>query len=189
MTALATSPVAEPDLLAVVADPWTPRGRTAADRFRAACHAEALAHDGRVDPNGVRERLLVGGVLDIDPRQYAALWSTACAPSGYLTKTDELVPIVGEGSRGNTNKSVRVRRWTGPLDPRCVPVLGKAGHAAGQARRYGPHDPAGAPTTGVVRCGRLASFCDRPGCRSEHDVDLAPALVEQRRRINELAAA
>lgn len=132
MTTLATSPVESPDTLALVADQCTPLGRSAAARFHDACLAEALTHDGRVDPNAVRERLLVGGVLDIEPRQYSALWSTACAAGGFLVKTDELVPISGEGSRHNGGKSIRVRRWVGPMTPAAGADLGKAKSVAGQ---------------------------------------------------------
>lgn len=113
MTTLATQPVDEPDLLALLADEETPLGKLAADRFHDACRAEAEANDGWVDPNKVRARLLSGDTLDIEPRKYAALWSTACAKTGYLDKTNVLVPITGAGSLGNGNKSVPLRRWRG----------------------------------------------------------------------------
>lgn len=156
MTVLATSPVAEPDRLALVADDWTPLHRAAANRFRDACAVEARAHDGRVDPNGVRERLLVNGVLDIDPRQFSALWSTACAAGGYLVKTDELVPITGPGSKHNGGKSVRVRRWVGaaPQTPAAGADLGKAKPAAGT------HSPGG----GVAAAPRLPVSTSPGGC-------------------------
>lgn len=112
MTALATHPLEDPDQVAIFADGWTVFGKPFADRFRAACEAEALAHDGWVNPNNVRARLLTEG--DFDPRQYSALWGTACSRDGYLDKTDQLVQITGEGSRGNGNKSVRLRRWRTP---------------------------------------------------------------------------
>src|SRR5690349_12573867 len=108
MTTLAIRPVADPHQLALIADDWTPLGQDDADRFRDACYAVAI--DGWVDPNRVREHLTVNGVLQIDPRRYSALWSTACARDGYLDKTDRLVPITGSGSRGNTNKAVPMRR-------------------------------------------------------------------------------
>jgi hypothetical protein len=111
-TQLATSPVADPDQLWLIADDLTPLGKPAADRFRDACEAEARMCDGWVNPSAVRARLLgPDGTLDIDPRQFSALWSTACARGGYLTKTDIPVPITGPGSRGNTNKSTVWRRW------------------------------------------------------------------------------
>lgn len=113
MTTLSTGPVDEPDLLSLIADEQTPLGALAADRFRGACRAVAEAHDGWVDPNKVRARLLSGDTLDIEPRKYAALWSTACAKDGYLDKTNVLVPITGVGSTGNGNKSVPLRRWRG----------------------------------------------------------------------------
>lgn len=113
MTRLRTRPVEDPDQLALIADDLTPLGVGAAERFRAACWAEAQAHDGIVDPNRVRLRLLNrANQLDIEPRKYAALWSTAAAKAGYLdVLTHRLVPISGPGSRGNTNKSVPLRRW------------------------------------------------------------------------------
>lgn len=113
MTTLATQPVEDPDQIALFADDWTALGKPAADRFRDACRAEAEANDGWVDPNKVRARLLSGDTLDIEPRKYAALWSTACAKNGYLDKTNVLVPITGAGSLGNGNKSVPLRRWRG----------------------------------------------------------------------------
>lgn len=113
MVHLATQAVEEPDLLSLIADEHTPLSRMVADRFREACRADAREHDGEVNPNRVRERLLVGGVLDIEPRKYSSLWSTACARGGYLEKTKEWRPIEGEGSRGNGNKSVLLRRWVG----------------------------------------------------------------------------
>lgn len=113
MTTLATHPVEDPDQIALFADNWTALAKPAADRFQEACRAEAEEHDGWVDPNLVRARLLSGDELDIPPRQYAALWSTACAKDGYLDKTTELVQITGVGSKGNGNKSVPLRRWRG----------------------------------------------------------------------------
>lgn len=110
---LSTSQIDDPDQLALIADDWTALGKTAAERFHDACQAVAREHAGEVDPSLVRARLLVDGELDIPPRQYSALWSTACARGGYLEKTDVMVPITGAGSKGNTNKSVPLRRWVG----------------------------------------------------------------------------
>ena len=108
---LAATPVDEPDLLALIADDLTPLGKPFADKFRAACEAEASSHGGWVDPNAVRLRLL--DEPDYEPRQYAALWSTACARDGYLDKTDVPCPIAGKGSKGNTNKATTFRKWRG----------------------------------------------------------------------------
>ena len=115
MVQLATQPVDDPDRLALIADDLTPLGQDVAGRFREACRAEALAHDGEVNPNRVRARLMDNGVLGIDPRRYSALWSIACAKNGYMVKTTTTVPIEGPGSRGNGNKEVPLRRWVGPL--------------------------------------------------------------------------
>lgn len=120
MTTLATHAVNDPDQLALIADDLTPLGRLFADKFRDACEAEARI-DGfwhgagdhgpaeYVNPNAVRARLLDDP--DYEPRQYAALWSASSGRDGYLEKTDRLVQISGEGSRGNTNKSTFWRRW------------------------------------------------------------------------------
>jgi hypothetical protein len=114
MTTLATQPVPDPDQIALFADNWTSLGKPAAERFREVCEADARAHDGWVSPNRVREAFLDGGQSDLNVRQYAALWSTACSPkSGYMVKTEVLEQIAGEGSRGNTNKSLPMRRWVG----------------------------------------------------------------------------
>lgn len=109
MTTLATHALPEPDLLALIADEHTTLGKPLADAFRDACEAEAVATEGWVNPNRVRARLLDHPAYE--PRQYAALWSTACGRDGYLDKTDHPVQITGEGSRGNTNKSTTWRRW------------------------------------------------------------------------------
>ena len=107
---LATSPADEPDLLSLIADEHTTLGKPLADAFRAACWAEAQAHDGWVNPNRVRARLL--DHPSYEPRQYAALWAPAAGRDGYLrVHRDALVPIVGVGSKGNGNKSVPMRRW------------------------------------------------------------------------------
>lgn len=113
--ALSTGPVENPDELALVADEWTPLGKRDADRFREACRLVAMEHDGYVDPSDVRERLLKNGELDIAPRRYSALWSAAAKKDGgFLTIVrGHRVPIRGEGSRGNTNKSLPLRRWVG----------------------------------------------------------------------------
>lgn len=113
MTTLSTHPVPDPDQLALIADPWTPLAVPFADAFKEACRAEALDHDGWVNPNSVRARLIAQyGADGFNPRQLSALWSSAASKSGYLdTHRDVLVPITGEGSRGNHNKSVPMRRW------------------------------------------------------------------------------
>lgn len=112
VTTLATQPTDEPDLLALIADDWTPLARPFSEKFRDACEAEARAHDGWVDPNRVRARLL--DEPDYEPRRYAAQWAPACGRDGFLVKTDRLVPITGAGSKGNGNKSVPMRRLRSP---------------------------------------------------------------------------
>ena len=111
MTHLATHQLEDPDQLALIADDMTPLHKPFADAFREACEAEARNRDGWVDPSAVRQRLL--DHPSYNARQLSALWSTACARDGYLTKTNQPVQIHGEGSRGNTNKSTFWRRWRG----------------------------------------------------------------------------
>lgn len=119
MTFLATHDL-EPNLLdelALIADPHTPTRKPFADKFRAACEAEAdidglFDFDGAgpfgwINPNRVRARLL--DEPDYRPRQYSSLWS-----SSFLAKADrDPVQISGRGSRGNGNKSVPWRKWIG----------------------------------------------------------------------------
>lgn len=111
MTTLATRPVSDPDLLSLLADEQTPLGKPLADKFRVACKRVADANAGDVDPNKVRALLLDDP--DYSPRQYAALWAPACGPNGFLRKTGVRVPIAGEGSKGNSNKDIELRRWVG----------------------------------------------------------------------------
>lgn len=112
--ALSTHPVDDPDQLALIADEWTVTKEQVAIAFHAACWLDACDHDGWVDPSRVRVRLIGHfGPDGYNPRQLSALWSTACARDGYLDNTDRWVQITGEGSRGNGNKSVRLRRWRG----------------------------------------------------------------------------
>lgn len=112
MTTLATHRVEDPDQLALIADTWTLTRERFAEGFREACRADAMHHDGWVDPSRVRA-VLMHCFGDYNPRHLSALWSTACARDGYLDNTDTWVQITGAGSRGNTNKSVRLRRWRG----------------------------------------------------------------------------
>lgn len=109
MTDLATHPTEDPDLLSLIADSWTPRHVEFAEAFRHACEAEANLHDGWVNPNNVRARLL--DHPDYEPRRYSAQWAPACGRDGFLVKTERPVQITGEGSKGNGNKSVPMRRW------------------------------------------------------------------------------
>jgi hypothetical protein len=105
MTSLSTHDLG-PDLLDELAQIRNDRTPASfADKFRAACEAEAAANGGWINPNLVRARLL--DEPDYEPRSYSAQWS---AP--WLTKTDHPVQIKGDGSRGNTNKSTFWRRLT-----------------------------------------------------------------------------
>ena len=116
MTALATHAVANPAKLALVADNWTPLGVDLADRFREACRIEAATNRGWVHPSRVAARLRADDP-DLDPRRLSALWSTATAKAGYLDNTEHYRRIDGAVSKGNGGKSVRLRKWRGPVPP------------------------------------------------------------------------
>lgn len=115
MTELAAVPV-DPnqlDLLTLVADEQTPIGSLHRADFRAACQADARDNDGWVHPSRV-SAVLHRWFGDVNPRWLSAQWAPACGPDGFLDKTDVLSPIDPEHSRGNGNKSVRLRRWRSP---------------------------------------------------------------------------
>lgn len=120
MTTLAQRPVSQVDAdqLSLIADDWTPTKRPFADRFKAACESIGAEHDGWVDPNLVRARLLDGDVefTLAEAKQYAGLWCKAAGKGGFLdTHRDVLVPISGAGSTRNGGKSLpmrRLRRWS-----------------------------------------------------------------------------
>lgn len=115
MTTLGTSPVDDPDQLSLIADNWTSLAVPFADAFYDACRAEAQEHDGWVNPNFVRARLIAAlGPDGYDPRRLSAQWSSSCSRTGFMrVERSVLVPIEGEGSRGNSGKSVPMRRWVG----------------------------------------------------------------------------
>lgn len=115
MTAVGVGPLDEPDLLDLIADPYTPLGKLRMDDFRAACRTDAEAHDGWVHPSRV-SAILHARFGEIDPRSFSAKWAPACGPNGFLDKTDRLDPIDAEHSRGNGNKKVPLRRWRGWAD-------------------------------------------------------------------------
>src|SRR5690606_18043112 len=116
MTTLATYPVDAPDQLALIADGWTATSIDLADRFREACRIEAATNRGWVHPSRVAARLRADDP-DLDPRRLSALWSTATAKAGYLDNTEHYRQIDGAVSKGNGNKSVRLRKWRGPVPP------------------------------------------------------------------------
>lgn len=109
MTTLGTYALDEPDLLALIA-----ADRNLADRFREAAWKEAVDCGGLVHPSRVTARLKADDP-DLNPRQLSALWSVATGRDGYLDNTEEWVRIDGSVSRGNGNKTVRLRRWRGDL--------------------------------------------------------------------------
>lgn len=111
MTTLAARPVDEPDLLTLIADPYTTLGKPFSDKFRAVCEQVAGRHGGWVDPNLVHAELI--DEPDYSPRRYSAQWGPACGKSGFMVKTETRVPICAETSKGNGNKDVFLRRWVG----------------------------------------------------------------------------
>jgi len=112
VTTTAARPVdpEQADLLTLIADEWTTLGKPFADAFRDACWDDAIENAGTVNPNRVRKVLMKRN--DYDPRQLSALWGSACSTKrGFLDKTDERVDIDPDGSKGNGNKDVLLRRW------------------------------------------------------------------------------
>lgn len=100
------------DLLSLVADTQTPLGSLHMTDFKVACYADACSNDGWVHPSRV-SAILTRMVGEFDKRSFSAKWAPACGPDGFLDKTDVLAPIDGTVSKGNANKSVRLRRWRG----------------------------------------------------------------------------
>jgi len=112
-TTLATHPVEEPDLLALIADELTPLGIDLADAFRDACWAEALANNGLIHPCRVTARLVERDPA-VNKQRISAMWSTAAKrDGGYLDNTDVSAQIDGTVSKGNGNKSTTYRLWRG----------------------------------------------------------------------------
>lgn len=112
MTILGVGPLDEPDLLSLIADPYTGLGKLRMEDFKAACRADAEAHDGEVHPSRV-SALLHQRFGEIDPRSFSAKWGPACGPKGFLDKTEEPAPIDPTHSKGNGNKDIRLRHWRG----------------------------------------------------------------------------
>jgi hypothetical protein len=100
------------DLLALVADNSTPLGRLHDLDFHAACIEDGRAHDGYVSTSRV-SAILHRRLRDFNPRSLSAKWSGACGPDGFLDKTDIDDPIDPTHSRGNGNKSTKLRRLRG----------------------------------------------------------------------------
>lgn len=111
MTILAARPVDENqlDLLSLVTDNETPLGSLRRADFEVACRDDAADHDGLVHPSRV-SALLHDRFGEINPRWLSAQWAPACGPNGFLRKTDLEAPIDPEHSKGNGNKSVKLRR-------------------------------------------------------------------------------
>lgn len=105
------SPVDEPtaDLLTVLADPHPVIGADVPALFLAACRRDAMAHDGLVSVNRVRE-LLAGE--DIEHHRYSALWSHFTGRGRPMVKTSEWEVCAGSAS-GNNGRPYPLRRWIG----------------------------------------------------------------------------
>lgn len=114
MTTLAAVPV-DPDqldLLSLVADERTPLGSLHRDDFRAACLEDARAYHGWVHPSRV-SLILHNRFGEVNSRWFSAQWAPACGPKGFLDKTAIEAPIDARLSKGNGNKTVKLRRWRG----------------------------------------------------------------------------
>lgn len=114
MTTLAARPVdaEQLDLLSLVAESDTPLGKLHDLDFRAACIEDGRAHDGYVSTSRV-SAILHSRLRDFNPRSLSAKWMAACGPDGFLDKTDIDAPIDPTHSRGNGNKSTKLRRLRG----------------------------------------------------------------------------
>lgn len=111
---LAASPVYgdQLDLLSAIADNSSPLGSLHALDFMAACIADGRAHDGYVSTSRV-SAILHARCLDFSPNSLSAKWAPACGPDGFLDKTDIDDPIDPRFSKGNGNKSTKLRRLRG----------------------------------------------------------------------------
>lgn len=112
MTTLAVIPVCadQLDLLDLVADTQTPLGSLRTQDFRDACWRDANDHGGWVHPSRV-SAALTRRFGEFNPRWFSAQWSPSCGPNGFLVKTDVEAPIDSSVSKGNGNKTVKLRRW------------------------------------------------------------------------------
>jgi len=109
---LAATPIdpAQMSLLDEITDTSSPLGSLHRADFEAACRAVADA-SGWVNPNDVSAELH-RRFGEINPNQYSGMWSGACgSKSGFMTTyRDLLVAIDSTHSRGNSNKSLPMRR-------------------------------------------------------------------------------
>jgi hypothetical protein len=108
------APVDEPtaDLLLLVAGTTTPLGGERYEAFLAACEADAAAHGGLVSVNRVRAAMSVDGRLQLEPRAFSAMWSTATGRGKPMVKTGQWETCAGSSSR-NDGRPYPVRRWVG----------------------------------------------------------------------------
>jgi hypothetical protein len=89
---------------------------------------------------------------------------------------------IGDPKRSPTNVQYE-RTEISDADVSLETAVDAGARTSNSHHQYGPHDPTTAPTTVVV--GQLRKWRGR----AEVEVPIAPAVLEQRRRINELAAA
>jgi hypothetical protein len=109
MTAPTFAPADEDtyDLLSAVAEPHPAIGADATDLFLDACRRDAMAHDGFVSVNRVRQLL---ADHDIPPRRYSALWAHHTGRGKSMVKADAWETCEGSAS-GNDGRPFRLRRW------------------------------------------------------------------------------
>lgn len=100
------------DLLALIADEERVVGRDAVDLFLDACRRDAMAHDGLVSVNRVRQLMKDA---DIEHHRYSAFWSHFTGKGRPMVKaTGDQAWEVCEGSEsGNDGRPYRLRRWVG----------------------------------------------------------------------------
>lgn len=107
------------DLLSLVADAGRPVGNADESAFLDACRRDAMANDGLVSVNRVRELM---SARDIEHHRYSAFWSRFTGKDRPMVKAftlgadGERVPIweTCKGSpTGNDGRPFAVRRWVG----------------------------------------------------------------------------
>ena len=101
------------DLLTAVAEPHPIVGADAQEICLAACRADALAHDGMVSVNRVRELM---AEKDIPARRYSALWAHCTGRGKPMVKAlDDQGHNIWEecegSTSGNDGRPFPLRRW------------------------------------------------------------------------------
>lgn len=97
------------DLLHLVADTERVVGQGDVDAFLDACRRDAMAHNGIVSVNRVRELM---SDRDIEHHRYSAFWSRFTGKGRPMVKAGGWETCEGSES-GNDGRPYRLRRWVG----------------------------------------------------------------------------